>query len=122
MTIQRLAERYNALQNRMGCSSDTAWEKDIDSLFSQDFTKTANGQVLVKNRSELLQQITACIDGAGFWAIEEKDIIPSKDGQTCTIRYVITTEKAGAFDVMALVSSKNGQTIDAVNEVYYLMS
>jgi ribonuclease I len=119
MPIQMLAKHYNAIQIRMGNSTNTAWAKDINDLFSENFTKTANGQVLVNNRSELQQQITTCIEGAGLWTIQEKDIIPSKDGQKCTIRYIISTEKAGTFDVMALLTSADGQKIDSVDEVYY---
>lgn len=55
----------------------------------------------------------------GSWNIQVNQIFPSYDNKICVIRYIISTEKVGSFDVMALLKSDNGQTIDAIDEIFY---
>ncbi len=119
MTIKILSEKYNNLQTLMGAKEEDFWIRDIDTLFSEDFTKKANGQFLVNSRSELQKQITLCVSQSGLWKIEEKEIIPSHDGKKCTNRYIISTEKAGSFEVIAIIYSKDGEKIDSIEEVFY---
>ncbi len=121
MSIKSLGFQYNALQMKMGTEEDQSWFETIDALFSENFTKIANGEVLVKARSELHKQIIKCREGAGLWKIKEKKVIPSADNKQCTIRYTISTEKAGSFDVIAILSSANGLQIDSIDEIFYLM-
>ncbi len=81
MTIKILAEKYNKIQMEMGALENDIWAQEIDTLFSINFTKRANGKFLVNSRSELQNQINLCIQQSGFWKIEEKKIIPSQDGK-----------------------------------------
>ncbi len=37
----------------------------------------------------------------------------------CTIRYIISTEKIGSFDVMAILYSSDEMKIESIDEVYY---
>lgn len=119
MSIQELGHQYNAIQKEMGRPGTSGWVSTLPTLFSSQFHKIANGTVLVQNRSELEKQILQCREDAGPWQIEEKEMIPSQDNSKCTLRYVISTEKAGKFDVIAILSSTNGRQIDSVDEVFY---
>jgi len=122
-SIETLGARYNAIQIDMGSAAHPEnhndWSDEIQGLFSKDFTKTANGHVLVKERSELNTQIAQCRKDFGRWQIEEKEILPSKDNQSCAVRYVIATEDAGSFHVIAILKSKDALKIDSIDEVYY---
>lgn len=106
----------------MGGESGPAWEQDIATLFSEHFTKKANGSLLVENRDKLKSQAYECLKEAGSWTLTVKEIIPSFEGTKCTLRYTLTTEKAGAYDVIALLCSKDGRHIDYVEEFYYPLS
>ncbi len=119
MSIKELADRYNNIQIQMGKDDVLDWSSDINALFAEDFTKTANGSVLVNNRSELQNQIIMCREGAGRWQIDVKDVIPSYDNHKCTIHFVLTSEKAGNFDIIAILTGTNDQKIASVNEVFY---
>ncbi len=118
MSIKILAERYNEFQHQLGQGVEQDYETIINALFSPEFTKIANGDVLVTNRSQLLSQCKNCREMAGKWTIQSTGIIPSADNAQCTIRYLLNSEKAGQFDVIAIMSLSNG-LIDRVDEVYY---
>ena len=119
MLIYEVAERYNSIQKKMGVSEKSSWINDIDDLFTEDFTKVINGQTIVNNRASLSNQILSCIETAGSWVIEEKDIIPSSCNQKCTIRYIIKTQKGGSFDVIAILSSDKNNKILKIDEICY---
>ncbi|MBX9585976.1 MAG: hypothetical protein K2X50_01845 [Gammaproteobacteria bacterium] len=118
MSIKVYAERYNEFQHQLGQGVEQDYEAIITELFSPEFKKTANGDVLVSNRSQLFSQCENCREMAGKWTIQSTDIIPSADNTQCTIRYLLTSEKAGQFDVIAIMTISNG-LIDRVDEVYY---
>ena len=118
-SIETLGTRYNAIQMEMGSAVHKDWSDEIHALFSKDFSKTANGHVLVKERAELNTQIAQCRKDFGRWKIQEKEILPSKDNQSCTLRYIIATEGAGSFHVIAILKSKDALHIDSIDEVYY---
>lgn len=119
LSIKELGAQYNALQMEMGASENQSWLENINLLFSEKFTKRVNGELLVATRSELENQIIKCREDIGSWKIQEKEIIPSKDNQVCTIQYIISTEKAGDFEVIAILKSSNAKQIDSINEIYY---
>lgn len=119
LPIKELGVQYNALQMEMGASENQSWLENINLLFSEKFTKRVNGELLVATRSELENQIIQCHKDIGSWKIREKEIIPSKDNQTCVIQYIISTEKAGDFEVIAILKSSNAKEIDSINEIYY---
>ncbi len=119
--IQKLAERYNALQSKMNYLKPEEYSDEISNLFSDHFSKTANGEVLVSERSVLEAQIEDCREEFGSWSIEVDAVIPSQDNKMCTIRYKVLTQKAGTFDVIALLKSEDGIKIDSINEIYYQM-
>lgn len=118
MSIKSYAERYNEFQHQLGQGVEQDYESIINALFAPDFTKIANGDILVSNRSQLFSQCKNCRDMAGKWTIQSTDIIPSSDNTQCTIRYMLTSEKAGQFDVIAIMSISNG-LINRVDEIYY---
>jgi hypothetical protein len=122
MTIANLAKSYNNFQNEYGQSMRPDYEEIINELFSADLKKVANGQELVAKREGLGQQLADVKAFAGNWTINANVIIPSIDNKQCTIRYILSTEKAGKFDVIAILSSANGKQIDAIDEIYYQMS
>ena len=119
MTIANLAKAYNSFQNDYGQSTRPDYEEVIKELFSTDLKKVANGQDLVAKRDGLGQQLAGVKAFAGNWTINANVIIPSIDNKQCTIRYVLSSEKAGKFDVIAIISSANGKQIDAIDEIYY---
>lgn len=114
-----IAEKYNKFQNDFGQNVEQDYDAFIESLFSPESTKTANGQVLVANRDELKGQLTSVRDMAGGWTMDIKYVIESATDQNYVIRYILVTEKLGDFDVMALVGSLDGVKIDFIDEVYY---
>ncbi|MCE2950775.1 MAG: hypothetical protein ACK5TR_06420 [Alphaproteobacteria bacterium] len=117
--ISRLGHQYNALQMRMGQEDQQGWQNEIPLLFSPTFKKIANGEVLVEKGSDLLPQIDQCRALAGPWTIQVKAVTPAKNNKSCTIRYVLCSQKAGDFDVIALLDSADGRYIDQIDEVYY---
>jgi hypothetical protein len=119
MSIKRLATAYNQFQDNFGNGLDADYETIIESLFSPTFKKIANGNQLVGNRGELNTQLGGVREMACDWNIDPTFIIPSDDGKSCTFRYKINTEKAGTFDVLAVMGSANGELIDNIDEVYY---
>ena len=122
MPIQDLATQYNDLQKEMGKAGDHDWSGRINTLFSEDFTKTSNGDLFVKNRAELPEQISKCREEAGLWKIEEKEIIPSLCTQKCTIRYSLISNKLGKFEVVAILRSRDGHQIEAIEEIFYAVN
>ena len=115
MSIKELAIKYNQFQNDFGLGIDG----DISSLFSPDFRKIVNGGEIVTSSSKLKEQLEGVKEFAGSWKIQEKELIPSLDNQCCTIRYLLTSEKSGTFDIIAIMKSVNGIKIDSIDEVYY---
>jgi hypothetical protein len=73
---------------------------------------------LASERARLLPQLKGVKDFAGAWSIQSLEIIPSADNAKCTIRYYLNSEKAGQFEVIAILSAKVG-LIDRIEEVYY---
>jgi len=122
MTIANLAKSYNNFQNDYGQALHPDYEEIINELFSADLKKVANGQELVAKREDLGQQLAGVKAFAGNWTIDAKIVIPLVDNKQCTIRYILSSEKAGKFDVIAILSSSNGKQIDAIDEIYYQMS
>ena len=121
MSILELAQQYNALQMKMGISETLDWHEEINTLFSEGFTKIANGNTLVKSRSELQEQIIMCRKGFGSWNITVTELIPSSDNQKCVIRHMLLT-KTVSFDVIAILASQNSQKIDSIDEIYCELS
>ncbi len=119
--MKKLAKAYNDFQNHYGQSTALDYNAIIEDLFSKTFKKIANGAELVGKREALETQLASVKEFAGGWAIEEKIIIPSACNTKCTVRYILRSHKAGDFDVMALISSEDGQKIDSIDELYYQM-
>ncbi|MBA4749465.1 MAG: hypothetical protein H2057_02475 [Alphaproteobacteria bacterium] len=117
--VSLLGHGYNALQARMGKEGGQEWQEEVSLLFAPSFKKIANGEVLVAKASDLISQIDQCRALTGPWTLEVIYVIPAKDNTSCTIRYVLRSEKAGDFDVIALLKSQNGTHIDQIDEVYY---
>ena len=118
MTVLALAEQYNQFQHAFGQGVEKDYEAIINTMFTSKFKKIANGNELASERSQLLAQLFSVKDFAGKWAIESQEIIPSQDNTKCTIRYFLASEKAGRFEVIAIIRANNGQ-IDRIDEVYY---
>jgi hypothetical protein len=117
-SIADLARRYNEFQQSYGQSEDRNYSEIIEGLFSPNFQKIIKRKVEVANRDALETQLKGVRDVVGSWTIEVKDIIPSADNKKCTVRFVLNTPEAGSFDVLKVLSSKNGKTIDKVDELY----
>ncbi len=118
-SIADLARRYNEFQNDYGQGVSKDYNAIIESLFSSAFKKIANRTELVSERARLEQQLADVKAAAGNWTMREKSTIPSADNKQCVIWYVLETEKAGSFDVMAILRSSNGNQIDSIDEVYF---
>jgi hypothetical protein len=122
MTAIDLAKKYNDFQSEIGRSAEGNFETTISSLFTEQFRKTANGEILVHNRSALKDQLGACREMAGNWTIDVKDIAAFDDPRRCLIRYHLVSDKLGVFDVMATLRSDSNGRIEEVDEVYYIVS
>ncbi len=118
MSIESLAIRYNEFQSDYGSHASKDYPSIIENLFSPEFRKTANGQILTHQASELEGQLLSVRNFAGTWSIHPKEIIPSACDKKCTIEYTLTSEKAGTFHVIAILTAKD-QKIDSIHEVYY---
>jgi hypothetical protein len=118
MLTKTLAERYNHFQHDFGQNVGQDYEEIVNTLFTPDFKKIANGNELASERARLLPQLKGVKDFAGAWSIQSLEIIPSADNAKCTIRYYLNSEKAGQFEVIAILSAKVG-LIDRIEEVYY---
>jgi hypothetical protein len=118
MSVVMLAEQYNQFQHAFGQGDNKDYEKIINELFSPHFKKIANGDELTSTRSQLLSQLNGVKDFAGQWIIESHEIIPSQDDKKCTIRYCLDSEKAGKFEIIAILKMSEGK-IEQINEVFY---
>lgn len=121
MSIIKIAKQYNEFQNNFGQRANMNYSELINNSFSSDFKKIANGSTLVNSRDELENQLNGVREVAGNWKINETYIIPSEDGKQCTFRYLIKSDKAGTFDVIAVMESNDGVLIDNIDEIYYQM-
>lgn len=119
MSIDNIAEKYNKFQNDFGSKIEQDYDALIESLFSAESTKKANGKLLTAKRDELKNQLTAVRDIAGSWTMELKYLLKSATDQNYVIRYILNTKNLGSFDVTALLSSLDGIKIDFIDEIYY---
>lgn len=122
MSITNLAVSYNDFQNDFGQAVNKDYDTQIESLFAPHFKKIANGNALVGERASLKTQLEDVKKMAGKWVIQEKSIIPSHDNKQVTNRYILTSENAGSFEVIAIMSSSDGKHIDLIDEVFYQIS
>jgi hypothetical protein len=118
MSVKSLAERYNQFQHDFGQGLSEDFDQQIDDLFHASFKKVANGQELVGKRDQLLAQLRGVKEFAGNWTIDSLDILACDDQSKCTIRYILTSEKAGQFEVIAIMSAQQGR-IESIIEVFY---
>jgi hypothetical protein len=118
VSIKILAENYNQFQHDFGQSLSKDYAKEIEGLFTPNVIKVANGNELVDGRASLLPQLNGVKEFAGNWTIHNQEVIPSADNTKCTIRYDLKSEKAGHFEVIAILSAKDGQ-IARIEEVFY---
>jgi hypothetical protein len=118
MSISSIAEQYNQFQHAFGQGIVKDYEGLINDLFSPNFKKLANGNELAGERAQLLSQLIGVKEFAGNWTIQSQEIIPSLDNNKCTIRYFLDSEKAGQFEVIAILSAPHGQ-IERIEEVFY---
>ena len=119
MTIENIAQKYNQFQSDFGAHVEQNYDGLIENLFSVNFSKIANGKVLVAKADELKGQLLAVRDFAGGWTLDVKQVIPSANDHSYVVRYILNTEKAGGFDVMAIIGSSDGIKIDFIDEIYY---
>ncbi|MBS0186245.1 MAG: hypothetical protein JSS34_07940 [Proteobacteria bacterium] len=117
-SVLKLAETYTQFQHDFGQDVPKDFNAISETLFLPIFKKIANGEELVSDRSKLLNQLKGVRDFAGKWTIESKEIIPSKDNTKCTLHYLLHSEKAGDFEVIAILRASKGK-IGQIEEVYY---
>lgn len=118
--MEKLARLYNAFQNEYGqAARPSKLAYGVEALFSPSFQKIANGNTLVHTRDELESQLAEVRAFAGTWKVVEKAVMPGACETQCVTRYLLETEKAGTFDIMAHITSLDGEKIDAIDEIYY---
>jgi hypothetical protein len=117
-----IVEKYNQFQNQYGANANQDHSKIIEDLFMPGFNKIANGQIIASKRDELNAQLQSIVEFAGKFEMNITRIIPSANKHDFVVRYILTTEKAGKFDVMAVIFSKDGIKIDNIDEIYYQVS
>lgn len=118
MTNETLAAQYNQFQNDFGQDVGQDYENIIRRLFTPDLEKVANGNKLANERAQLLPQLNSVKDFAGAWSIQTIEIIPSADNTKYTNRYSLKSEKGGQFEIIAILSIREGQ-IHRIDEIYY---
>lgn len=123
MSILRLAEKYNAFQQRVGSAQsggdlDSAF-KEIPLLFAENFKKVINGVMLVSERSGLRKQLEEVKKAGGGWKIELKSTMPCVDIHKCVIRYHLISQNLGTFDIMAVLKSQPSGLLEEIDEIYY---
>lgn len=119
MSIQHLAQQYNEFMTYFGAAANINKSLLIEKLFTTDFQKIANGIILTVGRKELENQLTEIKKTTGNWTIEPLKISPAANNKECTIRFMAETEKAGKFDVIAILSSEDNLQINKIDEIYY---
>lgn len=116
--IEKLVDVYNSFQQAYGKEVSLNYPFLIELIFSKDFKKIANQEELVSDRAGLEPQLENVKALFGSWEKEVKYIIPSACGTKCTLRYTLKSEKAGDFDVFAVLTSQDGKHIDVIDEIY----
>jgi hypothetical protein len=120
MKATELAKKYNEFQSHVGVSNNNV-DETISTLFADNFRKIVNGEILVKNRSELQLQLESIKIMGGSWVIHVKDVAGLEDPNRCLIRYHLVSEKLGVFDVLATLRASNSR-IEEVDEIYYIVN
>lgn len=117
--MKKLAVAYNEFQHNYGTSEELDYDGIINQLFARHFKKIANGKELVGKRDELLAQLSGVKAFAGNWKIEPIFTIVSDCNKKCTIRYILSSEKAASFDIIAVITADDEGKIEFIDEVFY---
>lgn len=121
-SIEELAHVYIQHYKEYGQSVASDFSDSYKNLFSPAFKGFANGQLLAAKPDGFEKHLADTKEEIGKWLVDVRSCIPSADGKHCTLRYVLTTEKEGKYDVFAVLSSHEGERIDALDGVYYALS
>lgn len=119
MSIEHLAHQYNQFMADFGSGKEIDYTALMEKLFNPDFEKIANGIILTFGMKELENQLNEVKKTIGGWTIETIKILPSTNNKECTIRFLAETEKAGKFDVLAILYADNNMKINKIDEIYY---
>lgn len=114
-----LVKSYNHFQSSFGQGVELDYQHMVNSLFSKDFKKIANGVELVSNAEGLINQLQSVKEVAGAWSIKVKESIPSSCNKKLTLSYILNSEKLGNFEIIAIINSFDQKKIDSIREVYY---
>lgn len=118
--MTNIAERYNKFQNDFGQGVVQDYDSIIEGLFSPEFTKIGNSEQLVGNRDELKLHLENVREEVGGWNIEVIKTIKSADSNDYIINYSLKAENE-AWDVMAIIGSSDGNKIDFIDGLYYVV-
>ena len=117
----QVTRKYNEFQNRYG--QNTLGEYGLETLFADDFTKAANGTILVNGRSHLMNQLGGAKHFSGPWTIEVIGIYPfADDSHRCLNVYDLHSSKGGSYHVRATMTVNSIGLITSIDEVYYRKS
>lgn len=117
--MNHLVESYNNFQNNFGQRVELDYPQIVNSLFSRDFKKIANGVELVSDAEGLLNQLQSVMEAAGSWVMDIKDSVSSVCGKKHVVSYILKSEKLRNFGVIAIITVSNDDKIDSIYEVYH---
>ena len=119
--LGKVVDAYVAYHNEYGQSASKALPDAYKNLFSPKFRKIGNGKLLADKQGDLEKNLADTKEEIGKWQINVHSRMYSADGKHCTLRYVLSTEKEGKYDVLAVLSSHDGEHIDSIDGVYYAL-
>lgn len=73
---------------------------------------------MVRSRDELKLHLESTKEEVGRWRIEVKNTIKSADNNDYVINYSLKAPNE-AWDVIAIIGSSDGKTIDSIDGIYY---
>jgi hypothetical protein len=120
--IGKVVDVYVTSHNAFGRSPFNVLHDTYKNLLSPEFKRISNGKLRAVGVDGLEADFSTTKEEIGKWQINVLSRIYSADGKHCTLRYILSTEKEGKYDVLAVLSSYDGEHIDSIEGMYCALS
>ncbi len=115
----KIIAEYMDFQKEMGKIDNDECLVSVPDIFTDDVVKITDGQKIAKGLKNLEQHCMELRSKYKSWYIGVKSEIISSDNNSATIRYQITTDEVGIFEVVAFLKFSKDHRIKEINEFYY---
>ncbi len=117
-TLEDVGKNYIALLNRMGNEKTLSYDKEVSALCAPQCKKIVNSAVWFEGREHFVPQLLATREKLGSWSITPLDIIPSQDGRTVVLRFLVLSENRPLWNTLVILRCNEELLITEINEVF----